>query len=126
MRAWRDRAGALRAQALTVWYAARDPQMPGWLRALALAIAAYAFSPIDLVPDFIPVLGLLDDLVLLPLGIALLVRLTPPAVIARAQARAAIAARQPVSRLAAVAVVTAWVLVAAIGAAWWVRRHRAG
>lgn len=123
MRAWRDRARALKAQALTVWFAARDPDMPGWLRALALAIAAYAFSPIDLVPDFIPVLGLLDDFVLLPLGIALLLRLTPPAVKARAQARAALAAQRPVSRIAAVAVIVAWMLLAAI-AAWWWRGHR--
>jgi uncharacterized membrane protein YkvA (DUF1232 family) len=116
--AWRDRARALKAQALTVWYAARDPALPWWLRLLALAIAGYAFSPIDLVPDFIPVLGLLDDLLLLPLGIALLLRLTPPAVMARAQARAAAAAQRPVGRIAAVLVVATWVVFAA-ACAWW-------
>lgn len=124
MRAWRDRARALKAPALTVWHAARDPGMPWRLRVLALAIAAYAFSPIDLVPDFIPVLGLLDDLLLLPLGIGLLVRLTPPDVIARARARAAVDAQRPVSRLAAALVVAAWVLLAWVAVAWW-RAHRA-
>jgi uncharacterized membrane protein YkvA (DUF1232 family) len=126
MRAWRGRAKALKAQALAVWYAARDPAMPWWLRALALAIAAYAFSPIDLVPDFIPVLGLLDDLVLLPLGVALLVRLTPPSVMARAQARAAIASERPTGRVAATVVIAVWVLVLGSAAWWWSRRQAGG
>lgn len=120
MPGWRERARALKRQALTVWYAARDPALPWWLRGLALAIAAYAFSPIDLVPDFIPVLGLLDDLLLLPLGIALLVRLTPPEVIARARAQAEAATRQPTSPIAAVAIVLLWLVFAGACAwAWW-------
>ena len=65
----------LKRQALTVYFAARDPRTPLPVRLLALGIAAYAFSPIDLIPDFIPVLGYLDDLILIPLGIALVVKL---------------------------------------------------
>lgn len=119
MAAWRERAHALKSQALTVWFAARDPALPLGLRLLALAIAAYAFSPIDLIPDVIPVLGLLDDLVLLPLGIALLVRLTPPQVMARARAQATVAAAQPVSRMAAVVVVAVWLLLVVAAVGWW-------
>jgi len=76
--ALRERLRALRADTLAVYFAARDPRLPWRVRLVALAVAAYALSPIDLIPDFVPVLGLLDDLLLLPLGIALVVRLTPP------------------------------------------------
>ncbi|GAA4857426.1 DUF1232 domain-containing protein [Luteimonas vadosa] len=104
----RDRARALKRQALLVWFAARDPGMPWGVRLLALAVAAYAFSPVDLIPDFIPVLGLLDDLVLVPLGVMLVVRLTPASVVARAQAQADTAADKPASRTAAAVVVVVW------------------
>lgn len=107
----RDRVRALRRQALLVWHAARDPRLPWPVRLLALAVAAYAFSPIDLIPDFIPVLGLLDDLVLIPLGIALVVRLTPEAVLADARRRAEASMEQPVSWVAALALGAAWLLV---------------
>jgi uncharacterized membrane protein YkvA (DUF1232 family) len=70
-RTWVARLRALKREALVVYFAARDPRLPWHVRMLAMAIAAYALSPIDLIPDFIPVLGLLDDLVLVPLGIAL-------------------------------------------------------
>ncbi len=121
MGAWRERARALKRQALTVWFAARDPALPWPQRVLALAVAAYAFSPIDLIPDFIPVLGLLDDLVLIPLAIALLIRLTPPEIVERARARAERAAQLPTSRMAAAAIVLLWVLVLGLGVWWWLR-----
>jgi len=105
-------------QALTVYFAARDPRTPLLVRLLALAVAAYAFSPIDLIPDFIPVIGYLDDLVLLPLGIALIVRLTPPAVIADARRQAEQAVTRPVSRLAAGAVLLFWLFVMLLGGRW--------
>lgn len=82
-------AALLRGELLTVYYAARDPAAPWPLRLLALLLAGYALSPIDLIPDFIPVLGWLDDLILLPLGFWLVLRLMPPPVLARARARAA-------------------------------------
>ena len=82
---WRARLRALKRQALTVWHAARDPRLPRPVRLLAMAVAAYAFSPIDLVPDFIPVLGLLDDLLLIPLGVALVAPMRASALTAPAR-----------------------------------------
>lgn len=82
--------------------------MPWYVKALALAIAAYALSPIDLIPDVIPVIGLLDELVLLSLGIALIVRLTPPAIMAEHRLAASAAAVRPVSRTTAVVIVMIW------------------
>jgi len=115
----RQRARDLKRHALTVWFAARDPAMPWALRLLALGIAAYAFSPIDLIPDFIPVLGLLDDVVLIPLGVALIAKLTPAAVWTRAREQAAVAADKPVSRAGLAVIVAIW--IAALSAtAWWI------
>ena len=111
-------ARQLKQLSLTLYFAARDPAMPLAPRLLALAITAYALSPIDLIPDFIPVLGLLDDLILLPLGLALVLRLTPPQVLARARLRAASAADKPVSYWAAAGVVLLWLLALAAVAYW--------
>lgn len=82
-------AARLSGEVLVLWHAARDPDCPPRLRWLALALAAYALSPIDLIPDFIPVLGWLDELVILPLGLAFILKRLPPAVLARARAQAA-------------------------------------
>jgi len=100
----------LKRETLALYLAARDPRTPWHARVVVAAVAAYALSPIDLVPDFIPILGLLDDAVLLPLGIALALRLIPAEVMAesRARAAAAFAAGRPVSRSAAVAIVAIW------------------
>jgi uncharacterized membrane protein YkvA (DUF1232 family) len=113
---WIARLRMLKRESLVVWYAARDPRLPWHVRLLALAVAAYALSPIDLIPDFIPVLGYLDDLLLIPLGVALVVKLTPPEVLADARERAAHAAQRPVSRVAAAVIVLLW--IAAIALAW--------
>ena len=111
----------LKREALVVYYAARDPRLPWHVRVLALAVAAYALSPIDLIPDFIPVLGYLDDLVLIPLGVALVVKLTPDDVLGDARERAAHAAHRPVSRVAAVVIVLLW--IAAVALVWLGWRH---
>jgi uncharacterized membrane protein YkvA (DUF1232 family) len=111
-------ASALKRQTLVVWLAARDPRMPLAVRLLALAVAAYALSPIDLIPDFIPVVGYLDDLLLLPLGIALILRLTPPEVAAAARAAADAMASRPVSRTAAIVIVLVWIAAAWLAARW--------
>ena len=111
----------LKRESLVVHYAARDPRLPWHVRVLALAVAAYALSPIDLIPDFIPVLGYLDDLVLVPLGIALVVKLTPDNVLADARERAANAANRPVNRIAAAVIVLLW--IAAVVLAWYAWRH---
>jgi uncharacterized membrane protein YkvA (DUF1232 family) len=111
-------AAALKRHTLTIYFAARDPRTPWPVRLLALAVAAYALSPIDLIPDFIPIVGYLDDLLLLPLGLWLVVRLTPAAVIESARERAAQAAERPTSRVAAAVVVALW-LVAGLALARW-------
>lgn len=79
----------LKAELLALSYAARDPRTPWYARALAVLILTYALSPIDLIPDFIPILGQLDDLILVPAGLWLALRLIPPAVMSAARAEAA-------------------------------------
>lgn len=110
-------ARTLKRQTLTVYFAARDSRMPWLARGVALLVAAYALSPIDLIPDFIPVLGLLDDLLIVPLGIALVIRLTPSAVLDDARRAADAMIERSVSRAAAAFVVLLWML-AALWLAW--------
>ena len=97
-----------------LYLACRDPRTPWPAKALAAGIVAYAFSPIDLIPDFIPVLGYLDELVLLPLGVLLVRRLIPEPVMADCRERAREAFRQgrPVSRCGAAIVVGVWLALA--------------
>ncbi|MGH6754179.1 MAG: YkvA family protein [Bradyrhizobium sp.] len=109
--ALRNQTQRLKQHTLTIYFAARDPRTPFFVRILALLIAAYALSPIDLIPDFIPIIGYLDDLVLVALGIALIVRLTPPEVLHSARAQAQEASIKPVSYPAAAFVVAVWVVV---------------
>lgn len=109
-------ARAIKRDVHAVWLAARDARTPWYARALALGLAAYALSPIDLIPDFIPLLGYLDDAILLPVGILLVIRLIPPAVMAECRARAE-AAQRPVSRAGAAFVILAWIAAAA-GLGW--------
>ena len=118
---WRrlkDWARAVRRDVHALWLAARDPRTPWYARAFALAIAAYALSPIDLIPDFVPVLGYLDEVILLPPAILLAVRLLPPELMAEHRAAAARAAAKPVSRAGAAVIVGLW-LAAATALVWW-------
>lgn len=108
----RDWARRLKREVGALWLAARDPRTPIIAKFVALATAAYALSPIDLIPDFVPVLGLLDDLILVPAGIWLARRLIPPALLDELRA-AAQAHVLPVSRTAAGVVIALWVLCAA-------------
>ena len=110
-------ARAARRDAFAVWLAARDPRTPWLAKAAALAVAAYAFSPIDLIPDFIPVLGLLDDLILLPFGVALVAALVPKSLMEELRAEAARRLDKPSSRLGAVIVGAIWLAV--LGAVAW-------
>ncbi len=111
-------ARRLKRDVHAVWIAARDPRTPWPVRLLALAVAAYALSPIDLIPDVVPVLGYLDDLVIVPLGLWLVLRLVPRAVLAEARARAAAAAARPRSMAGAAAIVALWLGAAAL-LLWW-------
>lgn len=106
-------AKALRKDVLTLWFAGRHPGTPLAAKLLALGLAAYAFSPIDLIPDFIPVLGFLDEVVLLPIGIMICLKMIPAPVLAdcRASADRWLAERQakPRSWIAAVVILFLWV-----------------
>jgi uncharacterized membrane protein YkvA (DUF1232 family) len=117
-RAWAKR---IKRDVLALWIAARDPRTPWQARAVSALVAAYALSPLDLIPDFIPVLGYLDDLIIVPLGILLAVRLIPQGLMGAFRARAEAMAERPVSRVAAAVVIAAWVAVAGLGA-WLVLR----
>src|SRR6476619_6242184 len=100
-----------------VYLAARDPRVPWHARVLAIAVAGYALSPIDLIPDFIPVIGYLDDLIIVPLGIWLVVSLIPEDVMAECRAHADAAGSRPVSKAGMIAIVVAWI-VAALALGW--------
>ncbi|MCU5772453.1 YkvA family protein [Erwiniaceae bacterium BAC15a-03b] len=92
-----------------VWLAGRDPGTPWYAKLLALIVAAYAVSPIDLIPDFIPVIGYLDDLILVPLGIMLVVRLIPPEIMDQHRKTASQIAERPVSRVTAAVFIAIWI-----------------
>lgn len=116
----RDWARTIKRDVVMLWLAARDPRTPWQAKMLAGAFAAYALSPIDLIPDFIPVLGYLDDLVLVPVGIWLTVKLIPTTLVFELRARAETVAQRPVSQGAAVAVVVIWIAAAlGLGLATW-------
>ena len=109
-------ATRLRIEAHAIWLVARDPRTPWAARLLCLAIAAYALSPIDLIPDFIPILGLVDDALLIPAGLWLVARLLPPGLMAEHRAAATAAAERPVSKAGALIVIAIWVAFALL--AW--------
>ena len=115
---WKQRARGLKGETYALYLAYRDPRTPWYAKVFAALVVGYAFSPIDLIPDPIPILGYLDDLLLVPLGIALALKLIPPAVLAacRAQAQLAMEEGNPTGWKAAAAVVAIWLVVAvAIG-----------
>ena len=110
LRRW---ARSVTRDVVAVYFAGRDPRVPWYAKAVAAAVAAYALSPIDLIPDFIPVLGYFDELVILPLGIMLAVKLIPPEIMAEHRAAALNAEGEPQSRAAAAAIVAIWLAAAA-------------
>ena len=117
----RDWARAIRRDVHAIYLASRDPRVPWYIKALAVCIAAYALSPIDLIPDFIPVLGYLDDAILLPFAILLVVRMIPPEIMAEHRAAAAVAAERPTSVAGAIFIVAVWIALTAV-AGWLVYR----
>lgn len=113
-------AKKLKSEIYTLYVAMRDPRTPLLARYFALFVIGYALSPIDLIPDFIPVLGMLDDLILLPLGIALLRQMIPSVVMvaSRRQAEALMRSGLPASRNAAMVIMAIWALVLAVSIGW--------
>lgn len=110
-------ARSIKRDVVALWIAARDRRTPLTAKLVAGAVAAYALSPIDLIPDFIPVLGYLDDLLIVPLGIMLAVRLVPPALMIEFRAAATAREGRPMSRVGAAVIVAIW-LAAAIFLGW--------
>ena len=120
LRSW---ARSIKRDVHALYLSARDPRVPWYAKAVALAVAAYALSPIDLIPDFIPVLGFLDDVIVLPLGIACALRMIPPAVMEASRQRAAqFDGSKPHGVFAAVVIVVAWLAVIAATVSWTMAR----
>jgi uncharacterized membrane protein YkvA (DUF1232 family) len=120
LRAW---AKALKRDVHALYFAARDRRTPWTARIAAMLVAGYVLSPIDLIPDFIPVLGYLDDVILAPIGVWLVIKLIPPDLFAEYRQRAAEAAVRPTSRVGAAAIVAIWIALA-VAALVWVWRSR--
>jgi uncharacterized membrane protein YkvA (DUF1232 family) len=110
-------ARAIKTDAHAVYLAARDPRVPWFAKILAIAVAAYALSPIDLIPDVVPILGYLDDLIIVPLGIWLVVALVPNEVTAEYRIKAREAAGRPTSTAGMIAIIVLW-LASALLAGW--------
>jgi uncharacterized membrane protein YkvA (DUF1232 family) len=115
MERWKQRARHLKREVYALYLACKDPRVPWYARVLALCVVGYAFSPIDLIPDFIPILGYVDDLILIPLGVAVVIKLIPPPVLSesRDKAQAVLSQGKPTNWVAAGVIVLIWLLLAA-------------
>ncbi len=116
---WRRWALRLKSESYALYLAYKDPRVPWYARLFAAVVVGYAISPIDLIPDFIPILGYLDDLVLIPLGVALAVRMIPEDVLSesRRKAREMVErGERPVGRVAAAVILVLWLAVAVLAA----------
>lgn len=114
----KDHARRLKTESYVLYLASRDSRTPWYAKLLAAAVVAYAFSPLDLIPDFVPVLGYLDDLLLVPLGIALAIRLVPEPVLADCRERAREAVERPTSWWSALVIVGVWLVLALLVGFW--------
>jgi uncharacterized membrane protein YkvA (DUF1232 family) len=116
---WKQKVQQLKVETYALYLAYKDPRVPWYARAWIAIVVAYAFSPIDLIPDFIPVLGYLDDLVLLPLGVALALRLIPRAVLEECREKAAelLHQKRPVNWTAGVLIIAIWLLALILASA---------
>lgn len=116
LESWKQRVRHLKQETYAIYLALRDPRVPWYARLFAACVVGYAFSPIDLIPDFVPVLGYLDDLVIVPLGIALALKLIPSDVMAecRARSQAVLAEGKPTNWIAAGVIIAFWLLLASL------------
>jgi uncharacterized membrane protein YkvA (DUF1232 family) len=125
MMTWQERVRNLKRDVIAIAFAVRDPRVPWYAKAVGACVVAYALSPIDLIPDFVPVLGYVDDLVLVPLGLLLVLRLMPADVLAEHRVAAAAIVERPVSRAGAFVVIGVWTMAVLLLATWlgpWVVR----
>lgn len=113
---WKQRAKQLKIEIYAIYLAYKDPRVPWYARIFAACVVGYAFSPIDLIPDPIPILGYLDDLILIPIGVVLALKMIPEEVLAECRERSQELMRQkrPVNKLAAGVIIAIWVILAAI------------
>jgi len=113
---WKQRAKQLKIEIYAIYLAYKDPRVPWYARIFAACVVGYAFSPIDLIPDPIPIIGYLDDLILIPLGVVLALKMIPEEVMAECRERSQEIMRQkkPVNRIAAGVIIAIWVIFAAI------------
>lgn len=117
---FKQRARRLKTETLALYLAARHPETPWYAKLFVAGIVAYAFSPVDLIPDFVPILGYLDDLILIPLGIIVAIKIIPPTILAecRAKAQQSMVQGKPVSRVAGAVIVVIWVTLATLCTLW--------
>jgi uncharacterized membrane protein YkvA (DUF1232 family) len=120
MRTWKQWARQLKKETYAIYIACKDPRVPWYVRVFAGFVVGYALSPIDLIPDVIPVLGYLDDLILVPLGILLVVKMIPSDVLVecREKAEAAMGQGKPTSRSAAIVIIGIWLVLGILAVIW--------
>ena len=120
MQTWKQQVRKLKKETYAIYMACKDSRVPWYARVFAGIVVAYAFSPIDFIPDFIPILGYLDDLVLVPLGIILVLKMIPPSVLeeCRQKAEEAIGEGKPTNWLAAGVIVAIWLLLGILAVIW--------
>ena len=116
MEKWKQRVNQLKSDTYAIYLASKDPRVPWYAKALIFLVVAHTLSPIDLIPDFIPVIGYLDDLIIAPLGIAMAIKLIPQDVLAecREEALRMIGQDQPPNKWAAAVILTIWLLAATL------------
>lgn len=119
MQSLKQLARKLKKETYAIYLASIDPRVPWYARMLAGVTVAYAFSPIDLIPDFIPILGYLDDLIIVPLGIWLVIKVIPPQILAECREKATTEIEgKPINRVAAVVIVAIWIGFGTVAAMW--------
>jgi len=110
---WKQKSRHLKIEIYALYLAYRDPRVPWYAKAFVALVVGYAFSPIDLIPDFIPVLGYLDDLVLIPLGVAVALKMIPKKVMddCRIRSKEVMSKKKPINRVAAVVIIWIWLML---------------
>ena len=119
---WKNRARVVKRETYTLYFACRDPRVPWYAKALAAVVVAYAFSPIDLIPDFIPVIGYLDDILLIPLGVLAVRAMIPAGVLAECRDRATRLEREPRNWIAAGIITAIWITLM-VAALYWLYEY---
>lgn len=108
---WSKRAKRLKSEVVALYFAYRDPRVPWYAKLFIIIVVGYAFSPIDLIPDFIPVLGYLDDFILIPIGVAIAIKMIPPLVMDEAREKSLSLASKPRSWLGGIVIIGIWLLI---------------